>query len=85
MPLSPTQRSLRARGAAHTLHSKVDSTKHTEPARRAFLERFEMQVDPDGTLPEAERLRRADQAKKAYFANLAYRSARARSNARGPV
>lgn len=79
MALTPSQRSLRAQIAAHTLHSKVDSTRHTEPARKAFLARFERQVDPDGELPEAERLRRAEQAKKAYFTNLAYKSARARS------
>ena len=83
MSLSPTERSLRARQAAHTLHSKVDSSKHLEPARKAFLERFAKQVDPDGTLPEAERLRRAEQAKKAYFTNLAYKSARARRQAKG--
>ena len=85
MSLSPTERSLRARQAAHTLHSKVDSSKHTEAARAAFLQRFEKQVDPDKELPEAERFRRALQAKKAYFTNLAYKSARARSKARGPV
>ena len=77
--LTPEQRSLRARLAAHTLHSRVDSKAHTEPARKAFLERFELQVDPDRQLPEAERRRRADSAKKAYFTALAYRSAKARA------
>ena len=82
MALSPSERILRARLAAHALHSKVDSTKHTEPARKAALERFEKQVDPEGILPEAERLRRADQAKKAYFVKLAFLSARARRKGR---
>ncbi|MGI9118554.1 MAG: hypothetical protein ACR2G7_00195 [Acidimicrobiales bacterium] len=80
MPLSPSERSLRARLAAHTLHSKYDSATLTAPARAAALARFERQVDPEGVLPEAERHRRAEHAKKAYFTDLAYRSARARRN-----
>ncbi len=76
--LTPAERTARARLAAHTLHSRVDSTVHTEPARRAFLERFEQAVDPDKVLPPAERRRRAEHAKKAYFTRLALRSARAR-------
>lgn len=76
--LTPAERTARARLAAHTLHSRVDSTVHTEPARRAFLERFEQEVDPDKVLPPAERRRRAEHAKKAYFTRLALRSARAR-------
>jgi hypothetical protein len=78
-PLTPEQRSLRARIAAHTLHSRIDSTAHTEPERKAFLDRFEYQVDPDRLLSDSERRRRAESAKKAYFTTLAYRSAKARS------
>jgi hypothetical protein len=78
MPLTAGERRLRARVAAHTLHSRVDSTAHTAPARKAFLERFEAEVDPNRVLPEAERKRRADHARKAYFARLAMASARAR-------
>lgn len=81
--LTPEQRSLRARLAAHTLHSKVDSTAHTKPARAAFLDRFLEEVDPCRVLPEAERHRRAQQAKKAYFAGLALKSSRARSRKPG--
>jgi hypothetical protein len=77
--LTPEQRSQRARIAAHTLHSRVDSRVHTAPARKAFLDRFEKQVDPDGVLPDAERRRRAESAKAAYFTRLAYKSAVARS------
>lgn len=78
MALTPAERSLRARLAAHTLHSQVDPTEHTAPARAAFLARFEDQVDPDRVLPEFERRRRAEHAKKAYFARLALKSAQAR-------
>lgn len=42
------------------------------------MARFEKQVDPDGTLPEQERRRRAEAAKKAYSNALALNSAKAR-------
>lgn len=77
--MTPEQRQLRARMAAHVLHSRVDSTVHTQPARRAFLARFEDQVDPDRSLPPAERSRRADHAKRAHMQSLAMKSAKARS------
>jgi hypothetical protein len=78
MSLTPAERTLRARLAAHTLHSVVDSRLHTEPARRAFMSRFESEVDPDGVLGDAERTRRAEQAKKAYFTRLALKSVQKR-------
>ena len=76
--LTPTERSLRSRLAAQTLHSKYDSRELTAPARKAFLQRFEDEVDPTGELPEAERIRRAEHARKAYFTRLALKSAQAR-------
>jgi hypothetical protein len=79
--LTPAERSLRARAAAHQLHAKHDSREITANARAAFLDRFEKEVDPEGVLPEAERRRRAEHAKKAYFAGLALKSARARRKA----
>ena len=78
MVLTPNERALRARLAAHALHAGVDSRQHTEPARRAFMARFEDEVDPDRTLPPAERARRAEHAKKSYFTRLALQSAQAR-------
>ena len=69
---------MRARLAAHMLHANVDPREHTEPARRAFMARFEDQVDPDRVLSAAERARRAEHAKKAYFTRLALKSAQAR-------
>ncbi len=44
----------------------------------AFEDRFARQVDPDRALPDAERRRRAECARKAYFAELAAKSAKAR-------
>lgn len=78
-PLTPDQRALRARMAAHAMHAKHDSRETTAAGRQAFLDRFEREVDPEGTLDAAERSRRAAHARKAYFAKLALASARARS------
>jgi hypothetical protein len=76
--LSPAERSLTARLAAHTRWAHQDPVEGTTAARQAFLSRFEREVDPDGILPEAERQRRAEHARKAYFARLALKSAKAR-------
>ena len=78
MTLSPAERTLRARLAAHSLHAQVNSRDHTAPARRAFMDRFEDQVDPNRVLPNVERQRRAEQAKKAYFTRLALKAVQAR-------
>lgn len=59
----------------HATHSSVDLTRN---AREAFLARFEAEVDPEHVLPEDERRRRAEFAKRAYFAKLASKSAAAR-------
>jgi hypothetical protein len=70
---------LRGRLAAHALHARVaDPTAHTAPARKAFLDRFEREVDPDGILPPADRARRAGHARSAYFLRLSLASAKAR-------
>lgn len=74
-----SSRSLRGRIGAYAMHSRNDSREVTANARAAFLARFETEVDPDRELPEAERLRRAMMARKAYFAALAYKSAVARA------
>ncbi len=70
--------SLRGRIGAHTLHARYDPRVTTAAARRAFLDRFEREADPDGVLPLEERARRARHLRKAYFARLALRSAQAR-------
>jgi hypothetical protein len=43
------------------------------------MERFVNEVDPHRQLPEAERLRRAEQARHGYFMRLAFASAKARA------
>lgn len=76
--LTPKERSLQARLAAHAMHASHDSRQTSAPGRAAFLKRFEAEVDPDGALPAAERARRAEHARKAHFTRLAMRSAKAR-------
>jgi len=80
--LTPEQRSLRAKVAAHSLHARHDSREITAPARAAadtnLNRRLLSEVDPDGSLSEAERQRRLEHARKAHFARLALKSARAR-------
>jgi hypothetical protein len=78
--LTPEQRVLRGKLAAHRLHAQVqDPSAHTLPARQKFLERFLDEVDAERVLPEAERLKRAEHARKAYFTKLAFASSKARA------
>lgn len=77
---TPEERALQARLAAHRLHASGGT--NTGPARAAFLDRFEREVDPEGALPPEERTRRADHARKAYFTALALKSAKARRRRR---
>lgn len=79
MPLTPEQRSQRARLAAYAMHSKNDPRDTTAKARATFLSSFETDVDPDGTLAPEERQRRATAARKSHFARLALRSSQVRA------
>lgn len=76
--MTPEQRTLRAKMAAHRLHATRDGREITANARQAFMDRFEKQVDPDGILPVPERARRAEHARKAYFTELALKSSKVR-------
>jgi hypothetical protein len=81
--VTPGERTLRARLAAHTSWANTaDPAARTEPARHAALARFERDVDPEGRLTDEERARRAAHARKAYFASLALKSAQARRQSR---
>lgn len=84
MPVKdPGERALLARIAIHARWAKTDDrSAATAPARRAFRDRFEKQVDPEGVLPPAERAKRADSARKAFYLKLAYKSAAARRKAK---
>lgn len=79
--LTAEQRTLRARLAAYRLHATHDPKETTKKAREAFASRFERQVAPNGVLAPAERARRAEAARRAYFTGLALRSSQARRRA----
>jgi hypothetical protein len=76
--LTPAERTLRARLAAHAMHAQHDARQTTTNGRAAFLARFEAEVDPDSRLAPEERRRRAEHARRAYFTRLALASAKAR-------
>jgi hypothetical protein len=80
MPMTAAQRSMRGRLGAHTLHSTHDSTELTVNGRKAFMNTFEAQVDPEGILSPEERSRRAQSARKAHMTRLALLSSQARSS-----
>lgn len=79
MALSHEQRVLRSRLSAHKLHATHNSRELTANARKAFLSKFEAEVDPDGVLDPADRASRAEHARKAYFTKLAFESSKARA------
>jgi hypothetical protein len=62
------------------MHAKNDVYQTSLPGRVAFDNSFLVAVDPDGTLPPAERARRAKAARSAHFTKLAYLSARKRAS-----
>ncbi|WP_433506764.1 hypothetical protein ACQP04_09905 [Pseudonocardia halophobica] len=83
-----SDRALIARIAAHTSWANTsDRSARTAPgraaARAAMLDRFEREIDPDGTMSPAERALRAESARRAYFSRLALRSAQARRRRAG--
>jgi hypothetical protein len=59
-----------------------DRTARTAPGTKAFLARFEREVDPDGVLSPSERSIRAEHARKAHMQRLALKSAKTRARRR---
>ena len=74
-------KTLAGRKGAHEMHSRHDSKAVSQPARDASpgsIGYWEREVDPESELEPAERTRRAEHAKKAYFTGLALESAKVR-------
>jgi len=67
----------RARLGGMTRAMLYDGKDMTAKAREKFLGKFLLQIPED--LPEKERVRRAEIAKKLHFTRLAYLSAKARA------
>jgi hypothetical protein len=80
MPLTPSQRSMRARKAALTSWANTD-----DPSARArcgtegLVRRFEREADPDNTLAPDERRRRAKLLFKAHMEGLRLKASKARN------
>jgi hypothetical protein len=82
--LTPSERRLVGQIGAHDSWADTeDRAARTAPARKAQLDKFEHEVDPDGKLAPAERAKRAEHARKAYFKRLALKSAQARKRRAG--
>jgi hypothetical protein len=77
--LTPSQRSQRARIAAHTRWAnEPDRLAATAPGRRAAFEKLVDEVDPERKLPEAERLKRAKNAQQAQLERIRLAASRNR-------
>jgi hypothetical protein len=79
--LDPAARTLRARIGAFAQHSKHPIEATTRAGLDAANSRFERLVDPDGTLSEAERTRRAAAARRAHMLQLSFRARKGRQAA----
>lgn len=70
-------------GAHLSWAGTTDRPARTAAARRAFMARFERQVDPEGMLSAEERAARADHALRAHMARMRLaRAGKARRAAR---
>lgn len=77
--MTPAQRSLRARIAAHKSWANTPNrTARTNAARKAANDRFEKMVDPEGVLPPHVRKQLAASERSAHFSKMALRSAESR-------
>jgi hypothetical protein len=76
---SPELKTLIGRASAYKSWANTpDRAARTAPARRAMLEKFEREVDPNNELTPAERAKRAEYARKAHFTEMAIKSAKVR-------
>lgn len=61
-----------------TAHGRHGPETMLRPALDGFRRRFEREADPESTLTEAERVKRADRLRRAHMLALAARSAAVR-------
>jgi hypothetical protein len=80
---SRTEARLRARAAAYQSWAVTeDRAARTAPGRAARDANFIKLVDPDGTLTDAELVKRVAAARRAYFSRLSLAAAHARRKRR---
>jgi hypothetical protein len=75
--LTPEDRALRARIAAHAQHAQ--GRTNTAPGRAEIDRRYEDEVDPDRTLSPEERAKRVKHARTSHMLSLSLKSAQARA------
>ncbi|MBN9799245.1 hypothetical protein DMP15_18545 [Pseudonocardia sp. UM4_GMWB1] len=79
MATSAAEKRAASQLGAHTRWAReTDRHAAMQPARDGLWQRFLRQADPDTVLPEHVRVERAESLRRAHFAELALRSARAR-------
>lgn len=76
--MTPAERRLRAQIAANARWANEDPVPNAARGQAGLLAKFERTVDPTGTLPPAERARRAESARKAHMLRLSLASAKKR-------
>src|SRR5256885_603857 len=77
MPETPAERRIHARAAALSRVAQEPSgARMTENARNAFRQRFYDNTDP--SLPEQERRRQAEAARRLFYVDLARKASAAR-------
>jgi hypothetical protein len=77
--LTPQEHSQRASLAANISWAMTDDrVARTQPARDALFAKFCREVDPDGVLPEDERIKRAGYLHKAHMQKMSLAAAKAR-------
>lgn len=76
---SPAEKRLQRLAAVHSSWAKTpDRAARMAPARIAAEARFEKQVDPDGVMTPVARALAASAARKAFYADMARKSAAVR-------
>ncbi len=84
VPLTPAERSIRARIAAHNRWAKEpDRLVATAPGRQAALEKLLNEVDPHRVLTEAERAKRVKNAQQAQMARVRLAASKKRRGGAG--
>jgi hypothetical protein len=77
--MTTAERRLRGRAGAYAMHARNDVRATSKAGRDAAWSRFLDQVDPERTLPDAERERRAEAARKSHMSLIALKSVQARA------
>jgi hypothetical protein len=76
-----TSHAERGRAGGHATAARYDPLEYTAKARAVFIESFLQKVDPTGELRRTnptEARRRAESARSLWYAQMAYKSLRAR-------